>query len=314
MRTVWTLVLVAAASAVVAAGRADQGKRQGVVQFPAGLVRVDAIVERELTSVGPVPVLTKDDFEIQSDGVVRPVDYFSADPAPMSLVLLVDVTDSLTLASSPREFRTAMDDFITLGVGPMDRARLGAIADSVYWTSNLTGDKVALAKGAEDVFRIGPAHGQGPSPIWDAVDTAVKMIAEESVWRRRAVIVVSDGLATGNVRGSEEVARDAAAAGISVHTITERALSSIAAYGPGADQMSALRAMSDTTGGMPYVDGYPPAPRNPARFVQRAIDALRHAYTLGFAPVAVDGKTHPIEVIVKKAGISVRTRKMYLAN
>jgi VWFA-related protein len=282
-----------------------------VVQFPAGLVRVDTVVERELTSVGPVPVLTKDDFAIQVDGQPCPVAYFTADPAPLSIALLVDVSDSLTLASSPREFRLALDDFLAFGVGPMDRARIGAIGDAVYWTSELTANKTSLAKAAEDVFSIGPAHGQGPSPIWDGIDAAVRLVAAESVWRRRAVIIVTDGLATGNRRGSDEVARDAAVAGIAVYTITERALISVAAYGPGGDQMSGLRAISDLSGGVPYVDGFPPAPRNPARFVHAAVDALRHAYTLGFAPRAADDKAHAIEVVVKRAGLSARHRQLF---
>jgi len=313
MKAVCALV-VAAVGCAVATGWAAQGKRQPVVQFPAGLIRVDAVVERELTSVGPVPVLTRDDFAIQVDGQPRPVAYFSADPAPLTIALLVDVSDSLTLSSSPREFRLALDDFLTFAIGPMDRARIGAVGDAVYWTSELTANKAALAKAAQDLFNVGPAHGQGPSPIWDGVDAAVRMVAFESVWRRRAVIIVSDGLSTGNVRGSEEVARDAALAGVAVYTITERALSSIAAYSPGGDQMSGLRTLSELSGGVPYVDGFPPAPRNPARFVHAAIDALRHAFTLGFAPPAADDKTHAIEVVVKRAGLSVRHRQLFKTN
>lgn len=313
MRVSWALVVGAVLSAA-ATGWADQGKRQPVVQFPAGLVRVDTVVERELTSVGPVPVLTKDDFAIQIDGQPRPLEYFSADPAPLSIALLVDVSDSLTLSSSPREFRLALDDFLAFGVGTMDRARIGAVGDTVYWTSELTANKTSLAKAAQDVLSLGPAHGQGPSPIFDGIDAAVRMVAAESVWRRRAVIIVTDGLATGNRRGSEDVARDAAVAGIAVFTITERALSSIAAYSPGGDQMSGLRMLSELSGGVPYVDGFPPAPRNPARFVHAAVEALRHAYTLGFVPPAPDDKTHSIEVVVKRAGLSARHRQLFKTN
>jgi len=292
-------------------GADGQNRKSPVVQFPAGLVRIDAIVERELTSAGAVPPLTKDDFDIKIDGQSQPVDYFSSDPAPLSLALLVDVSDSLTLASSPREFQGAMADFAALGVGLMDRGRIGAIADTLYWTSPLTPDKVALAKAANEVFDIGPQHGGGPSPIWDSIDVASRMLAAESVWRRRALIVITDGQATGNARGSADVANDAAAAGVSVTTITERALTSIITYGGGSDPSKALRVMAETTGGEPYVDGFAPAPRDPARFVRSAIDALRHAYTLGFTPAAADGKIHTIDVTVKRAGLMARARRLY---
>jgi hypothetical protein len=35
---------------------------------------------------------------------------------------------------------------------------------------------------------------------------------------------------------------------------------------------------------------------------------------LGFTPAKLDGKTHSIEVRVKKPGLTVRARKTYVAN
>jgi hypothetical protein len=35
---------------------------------------------------------------------------------------------------------------------------------------------------------------------------------------------------------------------------------------------------------------------------------------LGFAPEKLDGKLHKIEVRIKQAGLTARTRKSYLAN
>ena len=46
---------------------------------------------------------------------------------------------------------------------------------------------------------------------------------------------------------------------------------------------------------------------------KRVVDELHHQYLLGFAPNALDGKTHRIDVHIKSTEMTVRARKTYLA-
>jgi hypothetical protein len=46
---------------------------------------------------------------------------------------------------------------------------------------------------------------------------------------------------------------------------------------------------------------------------KRVADELHHQYLLGFAPLALDGKTHRIEVRVRNTEMAVRARKTYVA-
>ena len=45
----------------------------------------------------------------------------------------------------------------------------------------------------------------------------------------------------------------------------------------------------------------------------RVAQELRSQYLIGFAPVALDGKVHKLEVRVAKTGMTVRARRSYLA-
>jgi len=45
----------------------------------------------------------------------------------------------------------------------------------------------------------------------------------------------------------------------------------------------------------------------------RVVDELHQQYLLGFAPPARDGKTHKIEVKIKRADVKPRVRKSYVA-
>jgi Ca-activated chloride channel family protein len=45
----------------------------------------------------------------------------------------------------------------------------------------------------------------------------------------------------------------------------------------------------------------------------RVADELHRQYALGFAPPRLDGKSHKLEVRVKKPGMTARARKSYVA-
>ena len=45
----------------------------------------------------------------------------------------------------------------------------------------------------------------------------------------------------------------------------------------------------------------------------RVAQELRSQYLIGFAPAALDGKVHKLEVKVAKPGMTVRARRSYLA-
>ena len=69
-----------------------QEKPDNKLSIEVKLVRIDALV---LDKGRPALGLTKDDFEVREDGVLQEIKYLSDDPAPLSLVILIDQSGSL---------------------------------------------------------------------------------------------------------------------------------------------------------------------------------------------------------------------------
>ncbi len=78
--------------------------------------------------------------------------------------------------------------------------------------------------------------------------------------------------------------------------------------GPGL--AGGLIKLADDTGG-----GHFELKRNEdlAAAFREVLDELHHQYALGFTPVALDGRTHLLEVRLLRHGLSARARKSYLA-
>jgi len=71
-----------------------------------------------------------------------------------------------------------------------------------------------------------------------------------------------------------------------------------------------LRRISDETGGG-YFELQKTADLAPT--FTRVAQELRSQYLIGFAPAALDGRVHKLEVKVNKPGMTVRARRSYLA-
>jgi hypothetical protein len=182
-----------------------------------------------------------------------------------------------------------------------------------------TSDAAEIRKAWGVLFDVPPIEWLGPSPIWDAVDGAVAALADEP--GHRAIVLITDGQASGNVHGYSDVSAQAALAGVSVSIVAEDSmlptmpLTTLASYGN--DPALRLRSMADFTGGSFALDRGPIAPddrcfpHDPAPLFKQAVDRLHQAYTLSFVPPVTDGRSHPLDVRVKKPGMVVRARKLF---
>jgi hypothetical protein len=55
------------------------------------------------------------------------------------------------------------------------------------------------------------------------------------------------------------------------------------------------------------------ARRRPCEALTAIADELHHQYLIGFTPAAFDGKSHKIEVQLRKPELAVRARQQYVA-
>lgn len=146
---------------------------------------------------------------------------------PMSLVLLIDVTASVSEAmatvripdalgwdgtgnrderpkrepikqpNAPRDLflEPVLRTFIP-GLSPGDRLRIGSVARVARFSPAFTADRAALERATRDALDVPEADRYSGTPIWDAIDAAVSLLEQQP--EPRAIVLVTDGLSTGN--------------------------------------------------------------------------------------------------------------------
>jgi Ca-activated chloride channel homolog len=286
---------------LAAAARASQS---------APLVRVDVAVVG--TDGKPITGLTRDDFEIVAGGATRAVESFAAGKEPLTLVLLFDVTVSLDTVVGRKVVRTAVEKWFVDRLAPEDRVHVGSFANQISIGPPLAGHPRTLIAAVRKALDPREADTFGRSPVWDAVDAAVATLARAS--GRRAVLLVTDGRATGNRQGPEEAGALAIAAGVIVSVVGEdweMTLRQDGATGVRVRPGIALEWIAKATGGLYVQDTATPAAPGP--IFERLLADLHERYTIGFTPAVRDGVARTLEVRVKRPGVTVRSRSSYVA-
>jgi hypothetical protein len=373
------LPVVAALAAVLAGGAAASSGP------PPALVTVDVAVEQPQPAAGPSQVvpwslvrgLTAQDFDVFSDGTACPVESFSTGGASLSMVVLLDVSasteitvdwllDPLQTALVPAlksGDRVAFGRFggVALNVDRRFSSRPDELKEAARAVLTLPSQALAPPAGAVSAGAFGPVKPDpvllvrgmnggfalGASPVWDAVDAAVGALESEP--GRRAIILVTDGRSTGNLRSLEETILHAVAAEVGVLVVGEahdEVIPQRKAVTAQVRPTAFLESMAAITGGAyapvfgpeksrpNRIDGLAmrPArereggePLRPARIDEGAfkkwvgrtmagfVDDLHSAYTIGFLAPALDGQLHTLDVRVRKPGLKVRARQRYVA-
>jgi VWFA-related protein len=264
-----------------------------------GLVHIAVAVERFDGTA--VKGLRQSDFEIISDGQSRPIEYFSTADSAIAVVLLLDLSASNPVPLDVLAY--AADQALLQPRIPADFIRVGGIAKTLTMSPRLTADRAEARRAARTVLAPRYEDRVGPSPVWDALYSAIGAL--EPDWHRRAVVVVTDGRATGNVHGMDEVTSRAVAAGISINIVAVPTGMMMRQGGMLAARVrptSALAQMATATGGayteIEAVDQLPDT-------LVRTMSRLHWQYAIGFQPTAFDGLSHSLEVRVKRTGVSL---------
>jgi VWFA-related protein len=168
--------------------------------------------------------LTRNDFTVYEDGVKQPIVGFEPVTAPFSLVLLLDMSGS-TLNFRPTLKQSALR-FID-ALGPEDRVEVVSFNDRVETLQHFTSDRKKIAFAIAEL-----AKGKGNTNLYPALKYALGQLSKEGK-RRKAVIVLTDGLDTEMRKLDGETSSQA-----------KTADEAVAAVKP--DNASALRAVLDS--------------------------------------------------------------------
>jgi hypothetical protein len=196
---------------------------------------------------------------------------------PVSLVLLLDLSASVDLRQLelPRDVSGEIDNGLLARLTPTDRFGVGAFGAQVKFSGFLQGDRRARHAAVRTALKDRSAGLNGPSRVWDAIDEMVMYL--ESQPAPRAIIVITDGYASGNRLGLQDVVAHARTAHVVVSAIVNRILDDN--DGPGAlgSQRGLLQRLTADTGGTLAIDAYGDTfhPRKPGQFFEPMLDAIR---------------------------------------
>ena len=246
-----------------------------------------------------VPDLERGDFSILDNGKPAELSLFSNESQPFTVVVMLDTSASMT--ANLKLLNRAAEQFL-LRLLPVDKAQVGAFNDKIQLSGTFTNNRDELIGALNDLYFGNPTR------LNDGI--AAGLDALRGLDGRRVVIVFTDGEDTSSRLGFKTVMEQARDEEVMVYSI---GLESeyfngvrVVRSRPSRD----LKKISDETGGG-YFELLKSADLAPT--FSRVAQELRSQYLIGFAPAALDGKVHKLDVKVNRPGMTVRARKSYLA-
>jgi Ca-activated chloride channel family protein len=287
--------IVGAFFAATGASVTDQTPR-----FRAGTQTVSVFANAFENGGQIVRGLTRDDFEVKDDGVPQELTAFSNDIQPISMAVMLDMSNSMT--SSLPLLRTGAAQLFN-ELLPADQVKLGSFANRITISRDFTNDRDALIRA---LYLDLPQGGE--TALWSAIATGMTHLSKTT--GRRVVLVFTDGYDTMQGRPNlNDVLSRAQSEEFMIYGIGLRGLSRDGLYrseppDPGLQVLAALSG-----GGYFELS----SANDLGEKFKRVADELHQQYLLGFQTLATDGKVHQLEVTVKKPGVTARARKSYVA-
>lgn len=246
--------------------------------------------------------LKKSDFKVFENGSEVPTSAivsFDLQESPYAAVVLIDSSGSMETRFSLA--RSAAIRFL-------DGLREEDVA-AVYRFDNKV-ERVQEFSGGRDLAPTAYAiRAKGMTTLNDAIVEAAKVLADRTE-KRRAIVILSDGMDTSSKASSDKAVESALAVGASIYAVDMSSMET-PGYVKRQSAMS-LKGFADKTGGRFVATPGGQALRD--AFTGIAAE-LGHQYTISYRPLntARDGKWRTIAVKVNREGLDVRTRRGYRA-
>ncbi len=287
-----------AATAILIASLAAQETPQKTFKVSTNTVALYATVtdaEKRL-----VPDLVQDDFEVYDNGKLQTLTSFDNKPQPISVVVMLDTSGSMTLALDL--VKAAAEQFL-LRLMPDDQGMVGAFNDKIeFHPDGFTNSRDELVRSLKDLD-----FGY-PTRLYDAVNESMSQL--KPLQGRKVVLVFTDGDDNSSKIGSGHVTDRGRLEEVMVYSVGLEN-----EYFDGARRVRSspdrgLKRLSEETGGGFFL--LKKTDELTSTFT-RVAQELHSQYVLGFTPQLLDGKIHKLEVRLKKPGMTARARKSYVA-
>ena len=251
-----------------------------------------------------IPDLEREDFEVYDNGKLQQMTNFDNKATPISAVVMLDTSGSMTLAID--FVKQGAEEFL-IRMMPEDKAKVGAFNDKLEVKP---APGLAFTNNRDQLVRYLNELDFGyPTRLYDAVDYAINELRTTD--GRKVVLVFTDGDDTASKIGAGEAIERARIEEVMVYSIGLEN-----EYMNGASRVRTspdrgLRKLSEETGGGFF--NLKKKDELGSTFTRIALE-LHSQYVMGFTPETLDGKVHKLEVRVKRAGMTARARKSYVAS
>jgi Ca-activated chloride channel homolog len=246
----------------------------------------------------PVISLKKEDFTLYEDGKLQEIQYFSAEQDPISVVLLVDISKSMTQRIDIE--RAAIVEFFK-NAHPEDEYFAITFSDRPRELANST---QSIDEVQQKLTMVQPG---GPTAMLDAVYLAVSKL-RSARYKRKAILILSDGGDNASQYTMREVRSLVRESDVQIYAV---GLFETFLFGAFEEKMGGkwLGEITDATGGRTItVDSKEKVPEAAAEISRE----LRNQYVLGYrAPKSVATRWRKIKVKVTSSATDNSLRAYY---
>jgi len=249
-----------------------------------------------------VPDLAMEDFEVLDNQKPQAINVFENKPVPITAVVMIDTSGSMT--GNLDFVKQGVEQFL-LRLLPDDKAQVGEFSDKIkFHPGDFIDNRDRLIYLLKNDLDFGY-----PTRLWDASDESLARL--EPMPGRKVLVLFTDGDDTSSKIGVSKVMDRAREKDIMIYGV-----GLVSEYFNGQSKVRSspdrgLKRLAEDTGGG-YFELKRTADLNET--FTRVAQELHSQYVLGFSPETLDGKIHKLDVRVKRAGMTARARKTYVAS
>jgi Ca-activated chloride channel family protein len=273
--------------------------------FPAGIELIRLSISVTDGRNRYVSGMTEGSFDVFEDGMRQELAYFTSDPLPLSVALLVDCSASMD-QSLPVAQAAGVQFIHTLR--PEDLAQVVQFNDRMVVLQDFTAEQSQLEAAIRDT------RASGPTALYNALYVTLKELGSygtPDAPRRRAIVLLSDGEDTASLVNDEQVLDQARAAEIGVYAIALRPDRPLDRQRVAFSQATHfLTSLARETGGLVF---FPDSLSELETVYGRVAEELRTQYTLGYVSSNArrDGRWRRIVVRTRDEDLRVRHKLGY---
>jgi Ca-activated chloride channel homolog len=291
-----------------AAGHSDSNNdsklRPERLRVDVDLVLVPVIVTDTFNR--PVMGLNKDSFELLDDGQMQKIHFFSLEDGPLSVALVLDVSNSMVNRVAIE--REALAKFFE-----------NANPDDEYFAIGVSSSPILLADSTQGIgdiqAQLALVKPAGYTALLDSIYFALNKL-RSAHYPRRVILIISDGGENDSRFNFREIKAIAEESDVTVYAI--RPVDALPMFKTIEERLGnrLLSGITDVTGGRTVSLGYDDNIPGAAAVISTE---LRNQYVLGYHPTGSsrDGKPHKIKVRMSKspdsAVLHLQYRKQYSA-